>query len=63
MNALHAQDIIVLLLALSLLSKYADGELSKSRKQNNNAKQAAMLNMRQQIANVRSKLQAMQVQS
>jgi hypothetical protein len=61
MNALDAEDFLVLHLALDLLSKYAEGELSKARQHNNtSAKQLALLNMRQHVKNVRGKLQAME---
>lgn len=56
----HTQDFLVLSLALDLLTRFTDGELAKARRQNNNAKQAAMLNMREQIATVRAKVRAMQ---
>lgn len=62
MNALDAQDSIVLTLGLDLLSRHADIELADARRRGNNAKQLAMLNMRQQIATVRAKLSAIQVQ-
>lgn len=64
MNALDAQDFVILHLALDLLSKHADDELAKARKQTNtSAKQMAMITMRQRIATVRAKVQAMEVQS
>lgn len=63
MSVLNTHDFVVLLIALDLLSKHTDDELSKARQQGNNAKQMAMLTMRQQIVKVRSKMQAMQVQS
>lgn len=58
MKAWDTQDFLVLHLALDLLSKYTD-ELSKACNQNS-TKNMAMLTMRQQIANVRTKLQAME---
>lgn len=61
MSALDAQDIIVLTLGLDLLGRHADIELADARRRGNNAKQLAMLNMRQHIATVRAKLCAMQV--
>ena len=61
MIALNPQDIVVLYLALDMLGRHADIELSKARKQiNASARQLAMITMRQQIANVRAKLQAME---
>lgn len=59
MNALEAQDFIVLHLALDLLSKHTADEVSKTSKQNG-TKHIAMLTMREQIANVRTKLQALE---
>ena len=64
MSALDPQDFVVLYLALDMLGRHADNELSKACKQNNTgAKQMAMITMRQQIANVRSKLSAMEPRS
>jgi hypothetical protein len=64
MIALDPQNFVVLYLALDMLGRHAENELSKARKQNNaGAKQMAMIAMRQQIANVRVKLQAMELQS
>lgn len=57
---LDAQDLLVLHLSLDMMSRYTDDELAKARKQSNNAKQLSMLAMRQQIANARGKLQAME---
>jgi hypothetical protein len=59
-TALDPQDFLTLTLGLDMLSKYVEGELSKTREQNNSAKQLAMLNMRQHVKNVRAKLQAME---
>lgn len=55
---LDAQDREILGLALDLLSSHTDAELANARKRNNHAKQLAMQNMRQRIANVRIRLQA-----
>lgn len=61
MSALDAWDFAVLNLALSFLDHHAATELANAKAQRNNRKQLAMLVMRQQIATVRTKLQAMQV--
>jgi len=61
-TALDAQDLLTLTLALDMLSRQVEGELSKARQQKNtNAKQLAMRSMRQQVNNVRAKLQAMEL--
>lgn len=62
-NAFDPEDFVLLLLALDLLDQHASDELSKARRQGNNAKQATMINMRSRLIVVRSRLLAMQVQS
>lgn len=60
MTALDAQDFLVIHLALDMLSKHADNELAQARRKGNSAKQMAMITMRQQIANLRAKVCAME---
>ena len=60
-NALDAEDFDLLLLALDVLDQYTSDELSKARKAANNAKQAALLNMRARLIVVRAKIRTMQV--
>lgn len=60
-TALDAQDYLTLTLALDMLSRHVEAELLKVRQRHNTGtKQLAMLNMRQQVKNVRAKLQAME---
>lgn len=63
MSALDAQDFLVLHLALDMLSRHTDNELTQARQKGNSAKQMAMITMRTQIANVRAKVSAMEVPS
>jgi hypothetical protein len=60
-TALDSQDFLTLALALDMLSKHVEGELTKASQQNSaSVKQLALLNMRQHVKNVRAKLQAME---
>lgn len=60
MTALDAEDFVLLLLALDLLARHTSDELAKARQVTNNAKQAAMINMRSRLLIVRGKLRVMQ---
>lgn len=60
-NALDAEDLVILLLAIGLLDTHTSDELAKARKTGNNAKQAAMINLRSRLIIVRAKVRAMQV--
>lgn len=59
-NALDAEDFVLLLLALDLLDRHTSDELARARKATNNAKQAAMINMRSRLLVLRGKLHVMQ---
>lgn len=62
MNAatLDAEDFVLIFLALDLLCKHTQVELANARKHNNNAKQAAMINMRSRLLIVRAKVRVLQ---
>lgn len=60
-STLRSEDLALLLLAVDLLDRHTSDELAKARQQNNNTKQAAMLNMRSRLIIVRAKLRTMQV--
>jgi hypothetical protein len=53
---LTAEDFVVLILALDSMLKHTESELLKARRHSNNAKQLAMLTMRQQITSMRTKI-------
>jgi hypothetical protein len=62
MSALDEQDFVVIYLALDMLGRHSDTELAEARlKGGNSVKQMALIAMRQRVANVRVKLQAMEV--
>lgn len=56
--ALDTGDYEVLFLALDLLDRHTSDELAKARKAGNNAKQAAMINMRSRLVVLRGRLRA-----
>lgn len=57
-NALDAEDLLVLLLALDQLDRYTSNELAKAG--TNNIKHAAMIHMQSRLLIVRGKLRVMQ---
>jgi len=57
-NALNAQDLVVLLLALDQLDRYTSNELAKAG--TNNINLAATINLQSRLLIVRGKLRVMQ---
>lgn len=61
MSPFTAADVQVLNLALDCLGRQSDAELALARRQTNHAKQLVLIALRQRLANVRIKVQAMPV--